>query len=553
MKPLRHRLKVHDRYHVELKLRYALSRERPRENLEAELFFFLPASLDVNSGNYRQEEFYQDLHAYTRYGTPLMSLDEMLDAENERSPLARVARLRAQQGGATDEARARVVYELRVLAAIVRVQYRLESKKLRALLKAPTGEGGPARAVEAADALLERARRVSARLRELRAAWVAGARALEMARGFDYVDESLSLLLQELCAKLHRRFARYAPEDERARALRARLAAAIQDEDEHRLRACYPSLATAGASFAERRANEYYLYRKGVLKKFAQSVLFLNVRTGQGSRGAFYGLYALAAMTAMFVYVGAILFFFPSGQLDSLSAIVLAIVAYALKDRIKEGMKHYFNARMTGILRDRESRLVDRGPGQVEVGRSAEAFSYVPASRVPREVLELRDRSELSEIAEDGAPEVVLKYQRSTAVYAERVFQVRQRVDQLDEILRFSVANFLRHMDEPRKGLVAARQARAPGESGAAPRVRLRHVTALKVYHVNLVLRLRRGGAEPPVLKRYRLILTRDGIVRVEDHDRAKALALKPPEAAPADAASSPQLGPAPAEARSGI
>ncbi len=508
LNPFEHRLKIHDRYHLELKFRYPMRRELEREDLRVELYFFLPRSLDVTAESYSQAQFYRDLRTYTRYGTPPMTLDELLDEANPRSPLTRLASTIATE----DQTRA--VYELRVFSCIVRVQMRKARKRIERALRSPHPAAWNEAAAEL-DAWLAATGQVAKKLRESKRRFMGLNQPYDAAQVFEYADEHLSIVWHDQAARAYRLF------DLRARkgggpaveAARARLGEAIRVEAEHRLRACYPSQASATKSEAAARANEYYLYREGALKKFAQSVLFLNVNSEAGSRGAWYTLYAVAAMSAMLAYVALVLIFFPDGQINSISAIVLAVVAYALKDRIKEEMKRYFSSRLTGILRDREHELVDRGPLKRTVGRTAEAFSFVASKRVPEEVLGVRERDDLAELHEDGAPEVVLKYEKRLTFFPARIASIRERIDTLDEISRFSVRQFLEHMDEPRKGLVAVTE---PTAYGREPAVRLRPVAARKVYHANLVLRVSSPGS-PATLRKYRIILTRNGIVRIED------------------------------------
>jgi hypothetical protein len=87
--------------------------------------------------------------------------------------------------------------------------------------------------------------------------------------------------------------------------------------------------------------------------------------------------------------------------------------------------------------------------------------------------------------------------------------------------MRFSIRRFLTHMDDPQKVLLAA------SASGAARDDRTPHaagIPAHKVYVVELVLRLAASGTSNPAaqLERFRLILTRDGILRAETGRRER-------------------------------
>jgi hypothetical protein len=201
--------------------------------------------------------------------------------------------------------------------------------------------------------------------------------------------------------------------------------------------------------------------------------------------------------------------------------ILLAVVGYAFKDRIKEGLKRLFSARMTGLLRDREGELLDRRLPPLVVGRTAEAFSFIPPERLPPEVraLHSHDHDELAALAEEGAPDLVLHYQKSVTLYNLRVFERHLRVSAINEIFRFGLRHFLYHMDEPEKHLLFAEPL---PETDRLPA--LTSLSAAKVYPVTLVLGVHALDAEgrwQAQWEHFRLVLTRNGIERVESDGQA--------------------------------
>lgn len=534
MKP-RYRLKIHDRYQLELKFDHPITRERAKEMVRLEAYLFLPPNLGVNRQTYSRDHFFQDLQTFTRYGTPEISLENLLDAGNEKSPLARLERLKAELGKGDDPAanRAadRVAYELRILACIFRADSRDAYHHVYDLLgKAKAGSKDLDDALFLSDKFLQQADLLISKVRRLQREFLGPHSPKPVVMGFELADEALSVQVEDVCGKLHRAFRRrHVPA---AAAMMERLAERMRTEEEYRRQAGYPTLVETSESQAAQRRNEYCLYRIGVLKKFAQSTLYLSVHSEEGSRPIVLSLNAIAAMAAMLFYLAAVLLLVGNPQSVSLTAILLFVVAYAFKDRIKEGLKRYFSARMTGWLRDRENELIDRGPEKLTVGRTAEAFSFVDPKKLDPEVRACRARDELDELAEEGEPEQVIKYQKDITVYANRVYKVHERVSHLNEILRLSVRSFLHHMDEPQKTLVTFEPADGHDASpeGSAPEARresgedltlLNRVEVSKVYHVNLVLRLQLKGADGTWeghFEKFRLVLSRNGIERVENN-----------------------------------
>jgi hypothetical protein len=452
--------------------------------------------------------------------------------------MARLEAMRAKMasGKASEELLEKVTYELRILACIARARIRDETRKVVDLLggeedSEETPVRDPDEAVRVCGKLQDQIGELSRRVRELKPAFVGPGRPPELIRVFEMEDEALSVHLEEHYGRLYRAFQRMIAGSEggEARRIAGRLAHTMAEEGRHRLHACYPTQLDASGGRAAERGNEAYIHRGGHLKKFAQSLLFLSVHTRRGSRTTTYSLNALAAMAAMLFYLIVVLLVLENPQSTSIPAIALLVIAYAFKDRIKDGLRSYFNARMTGWLRDRDNNLVDRGPTGRVVGRAAEAFSHISPKRVPQEILSARDRDPVEELAEEGAPEVVLKYERAVDLNAGLVTTIHQRITRVNEILRFNVRSLLYRMDEPHKPLLIlkpkAQSAPSPAggrEGVAADLPYLVPIRAAKVYHIHLVVRLSSrdaAGKWADNIEVFRLVLSRSGIRRIEDKD----------------------------------
>jgi hypothetical protein len=136
----------------------------------------------------------------------------------------------------------------------------------------------------------------------------------------------------------------------------------------------------------------------------------------------------------------------------------------------------------------------------------------VPPASVPRPARVAHGQDELARLEAEGAPDLVLRYQKSVTLYTDRVFRLHQRANSVNEILRFSVQRFLHRMDEPRKALV-------PPPAGALAELpALTSVAAPKTYIVGLAIGVRsgKGPGDEGHWARFRLVLTREGIQRIE-------------------------------------
>src|SRR5262245_5883519 len=132
-------IRRHDNYQIEVKLGYDLDRRRRRDLYAVEYFFFLPENLDVNESTYTKKQFYRDMLLYIRFKAPQLSLAELADEDNPRSPLRRIRSKLDQLRAAPSPYNIRILeYELKLLAAVLRDAMADSDRALRRAL-APNG------------------------------------------------------------------------------------------------------------------------------------------------------------------------------------------------------------------------------------------------------------------------------------------------------------------------------------------------------------------------------------------------------------------------------
>ena len=166
-------IRKHDVRQFEIKVSYPLDRDHRREQYRLEVFLFMPYQIGVNSQTYPREQFYDDLRNYTRFKTPPLTLDDLLDGSGSRSPLNRIAGMIEQGRSNGDWREARLVYELKLSAVLVRVNLRDACRRARDGLRRSETENAPSKTghdlVESLDTLasaLDRFRKLTDRLSE---------------------------------------------------------------------------------------------------------------------------------------------------------------------------------------------------------------------------------------------------------------------------------------------------------------------------------------------------------------------------------------------------
>jgi len=491
-------IRKHDDRQFEVKVAYPLERGAAGDRYELDLFVFLPYQLGVNASTYSPAQFYEDLRSYTRFKTPALSLDEVNDARNELSPLTRVEQHveSGRRTGRWDERR--LQYELRVLANVVIARVR---ERTLGILQRRSRRASPVEAAGAAASvakLLEELGTTLQRIRELRPALQDASTPPALHEAHEFMDEYVSIEAEGSYLRLLK-FVQEALGNARAEE-NAQLAAAIRGETRHRHECGYPSLVSRDA-----KRNERFLYRRGLLKKFCGSVLFLSEEPTPAPERVRQVLYAVAAALAMTFAVVAAWLAGLSFRQNTFGFAAVAIIAYAFKDRIKDFLRDCGVRLLPAWTSDRSIQLADPQYGEV-VGRTRENLFWRNRAGVPDDVLKAGQYPGALERAVVEPTDVILHYAKKVRINTGVIYRSHERSIAIDEFLRMQVGRWLRRMDDPRTKLLALEGA---GDSLAS-------VRAARVYRVPLVLRMTACRDGSVTLLKAALVLSRKGIERIE-------------------------------------
>ncbi|MBI9106856.1 MAG: hypothetical protein JEZ04_08925 [Spirochaetales bacterium] len=486
-------MKSHGKFQAELKVRYPVFNRKNRYGLD--VYIFSPKVLTVDSKSYGIAAFLKDLRTMTRISTPEIVLPQLVDQNCSESPLSRIKIELEKASGGGRIKNQRLIYELRTLASILRVQMRKSRVFLSSKLE--SGEDvellGPwlVDFLKQTDDFLEC-------FRGLKKLFVNPQIDDQLNLAFDWTDESISLniqreigVMQRICSHSHV-----------MSGCGKLLINVIDREIKHRTQKGY--LTGIGAPDSS-NTGELLVFRENILKKWSQSAMYLNVsksRTPARVGQIIAGVAAAAAMT--FAVLATILtnHFFPA---NTKAWAFAAVVAYIFKDRIKETLRAGIKTLMPHLIPDRMIILRDSSV-QKRSGSTKSFVKFSSAGNVPEEIQKARgwDRKPFRELLPS---ENVIRYRHDVVLDGRKFFRNHERMESVTEILRLELHKFLQLMDDPDQIYYYA-------EDGQLKKKRLR-----RVYHLNVVTVLTdRTEAEESILH-HRIILNRDGIVRIERED----------------------------------
>jgi len=479
-------IRVRDLHQFEIKLNYPLSRDRSVRIYDLECYIFVPHGLGVHRATYSKARFYDDLQTHIRFKTPAVSLTNL--GEGPDGPLAKLA------------ASARTLHESKGDAQLGAFEYRLKlfccilQSSLRefvGFIRTTVDREDRDRAVRQ---YLAAAKTITKSYRALRPQVILPAVPAHAHAIYAFGDEYVSLLVERNAYDLLRHLHETDGPGWRARG--KKIMDLIAREVDYRESRRYRSIPS------DRGDNEELIFRRNVLKKYMQKVLFLDTRTRDEGKVIEHSLFGIAAGISM-LFATVVLFVSQSlyGPL-TFPVFVALVVGYMFKDRIKEILRVYFSRMVSGVLFDHKTRIYSdpRRP----IGYCRESFDFVDEAKVPERVMKIRAREHITEIESDWVIEDILRYRKRIKLSSRAISAVYSDIDTdgINDIMRFNVAEFTRRMGNPRKELFVL------DDDG------YRKVKAERVYHLNMVLRY--GGEDRAMYKRLRIVLNRRKIKRIE-------------------------------------
>jgi hypothetical protein len=490
------RIGVHDSNHFEVKLDYCLDSTRARTDYKVECYLFVPRSLGINPHSYPRAQFYSDVQGHIRFRTPVISLRTLADAEDPLSPLGTIdSSIEALRHDLRNfELRRRLGHELRMFGCIARAQLRDRTIALRkAVRHLPDGPGS----IEDVRALMQRfLADVTVLLgawRQRRVEFLSGELPAVVSETYACTDEYLSQILEHRLTNLVAELGAHELAD-----VRTRLCEELLAERRYRKSCGYLDVDTGD--------REAYAYRRSMLKKLVNSVLWLEITKQKDGRRLGDVAAAIAAGAAMAFALLAAVFGSRMGFVSNTWGFVLAgTITYMFKDRIKEWLRGFLSSQTGRWMADYATDIRDPVSGH-EIGRCRESFNYVDPRSVPSEVWALRHANSKSEVEIEAKPEVVIKYEKEVRLSSASVIERLHLADyEINDIMRFCVTQFLVRADDP--------VVRVPIYELQTDQVVRREFA--KTYHVNLLM-VMRSAATAPVLKRIRVVFDKRGIRRLD-------------------------------------
>lgn len=478
--------KIHDKFTLEFKVGFnteKADKQMKFSDFVMNAWIFVPNSLDINATKYSKENFYRDLKSDVRLITPEYDLHDL--ANDEQLLPNQTLNEEFENLFIAPDDTADLVHAIKMYCAIAKSSLRDAAQQVM------TAENSQQR-VEACQTYIDDVKKVLNRFRLLYNKLKNSDIKDRIVQDFAYADEFLGNVMASytyrLRDELHSTFPNdYAQLEEQFKAL-------LLGEREYKSRQGYLNVRPDDPN-----GNEDFVFRASLLKKFAESDLYLSSNKRKNTFLVEQILYSLAAGAAMVVATLSSFFFQQRYGNFTLPFLIALVVSYMFKDRLKDLLRLFFAKRVSNKVFDTRTDFHIKGR---HIGWSKDSMDFIDGDKVLPEVIRLRDRLPLFDEV-SGNDEKIILFRKKVQIWPDELAKASPfPLKGINDILRYNITEFTRKMDNPSFPL-----------SGTWENNDYQTIEGRKVYRLTFVIQCTYEGKTE--YKRVVVKCDRNGIVKI--------------------------------------
>ena len=481
-------VRTHDKYSIEFKIGFLTSDKEKNDNeFKINTWLFLPNGLDVNPFTYRKEDFYSDIKSNVRLITPNYTLTEIIEAN--RGPFPRLEKAIASYLANPDQTRVEsYTYQIKMLLCIMKSTLRENISQI--ICKKDRTE----EFLSLTKNFVSNVSAINRRFRNIRDEILRNKIfTKEMKEYFLFGDEYLSNITENTIYYLLEAFQSKNSFSD----IKSTLDFLIQEECRNKKEMNYDI-----PSEDNEKQNSLLLIKRSLLKKFVEGDLYLQrIKKTDGIlvREFYYGIAAGIAM--IFATIISFIATLQFGNFTS-SLFLALVVSYIFKDRIKEFARYYFSSKLDKKYFDWKWNVSIRNR---KIGFIKEAFDFIPASKVPEEIQELRNKTPLAKAENETYDEKVILYRKRVSISRKDLEEYKEyHLSGINNIIRLNLMSFTKQMDNPFLPIYL------PDEVNG-----YRNIMTQRVYALHFVLECE--SSDEKYNKTYRVLFNRNGINEIHE------------------------------------
>jgi len=476
-------IKINDKFSVVIDITYDKIFNRKKSKYTTLTYLFIPESLNINNKTYPETKFYNDVRLNVKYDTPNYKLEDLylgeksllISLEKKASKFLE-NRTKKNKWHFTD-------------------QVKMFSATLSDLLSNETKELIKSKKINSKDiqCFLENITIILSDFRNLVIKIDASTLKEESKNIVFYSDEHISNSVELQLTNLYY----HLQNTNNSNTDLELIANLINKEQKYKKHHNYDSPKDKSIN------PEDLIYKRNRLKNYIESIFYLNQNIRKDGVIFEQSILALAAGMAM-IFSTAIAFYYQQiyGNF-TIPFFGALVVSYMLKDRIKGSIGLLFISRSQSFFYDYKIKITNN-LGK-KVGKIKENYVFVPLNKLGNKIKKHRLKELILKLDINSLNEQVIQYKKKIVIYPKKFGDdlPDENIIGLTDITRLNFHRFIQYMDDPKKDYVLVKK----GE--------VQNKETNKLYHINIIQKY--YTEEGIMFNRYRVIMNRDGIKRIEN------------------------------------
>jgi len=478
-----------DRWQFEQKYDFLPDPTVDQNDYTQEFYFFVPNALQINRSTYSIKQFYRDLTNLIRFKTPVFTLEELTDLSFHPSPLARIKSLKNRKQNR--KMVGKLEDELNLLGNVFRSAVRKRCQELSRILHQKRYDEFVLQTNEFCkelDLFLSVYEKTHG---DIMNHWAQPS----IHEHFQYLSHFIHHSTDQYLIQLLERVRSH--KTDKLNKIDERLTNLLLDTQ---------SEISLSPSQSEEE-GEKVVYTKSLLDKFFLNSLLLNIDHFSPKKKYQNVIGAIAAGIAMLIFSILLMWQGQYFLIDSAPFIIITVVLYILKDRIKEWIKALTSHQFIGWISDYATKIRSHND-KYTLGILKERFSFIGEEELPDDIIQIRNREFHTVVESFKRPENILYYQKKMRIY-RKPQDLETRRFMLNIIFRFNIRHFMDKASNPF----------SPYSLLDEETHKLKVMSLPKVYHLNLIVKttIEKGNSPAKVeLMKVRVIADKNGIKRIE-------------------------------------
>lgn len=479
---IKNSIKIHDKFSVVIDVTYDKLFKKKKSKYTTLTYLFFPNSLNINSKTYPSTKFYNDVRFFLKYDTPNYTLYDIHEGEN--SLLKNLFKNTDKYlKNRSDKNRSRFKNQVKMFAATFSslLRYKTDSLIKKRTIK-----------VEELDVYLKNIKAVLLDFREV-VLKVKKTDLEEINKKVIYhADEHISNVMEVQLMKLYNHLKN---KNDPFKSL-ATIVKLINAEQNYKKQKVYDSPKDKNVNPDE------LLFKRNQLKKYIESIFFLNQDIRKDGAVFEQSILALAAGLAMVFSTGIAFYYQQVYGNFTMPFFIALVVSYMLKDRIKGLISLLFVSKSSSFFYDFKIKITNSL--NKKIGLIKENFSFVQLKKLGPKVKKHRLQNLVIGLTERSLNEQVIQYKKKIIIFPKKFGNdlLDENIIGLTDITRLNFYRFIQYMDDPKKDYILVKK----GE--------VYNKVANKIYHINIVQKY--YTEEGIAFSRYRVIMNRNGIRKIE-------------------------------------